>query len=117
MTMNSKQTSVAASAVEHASNFTSELAQPAAQSPGNALYAGKAQLKRGQTSKTLERGCGSKSTQNWAQPAVEVNNQRDFVRYWHSVFGYPSKTTFVSNILNGNIVIDGLSVSTLRRNL
>ena len=55
-------------------------------------------------------------TTKFAQPAVEVNNQREFVAYWHAAFGYPSKTTFVSNILNGNIVIDGLSVTTVRRN-
>ena len=34
----------------------------------------------------------------FAHPAVEVNNQRDFVAYWHAAFGYPSKSTFVRNI-------------------
>ena len=35
-----------------------------------------------------------------AQPAVEVNNKKDFVSYWHAAFGFPSKSTFVRNILN-----------------
>ena len=52
----------------------------------------------------------------FAHPAVEVNNQRDFVAYWHAAFGYPSKSTFVRNILNGNINIAGLSAATVRRN-
>ena len=51
-----------------------------------------------------------------AYPAVEVNNQKDFVAYWHAAFGYPSKSTFVRNILNGNINITGLSAATVRRN-
>ena len=55
-------------------------------------------------------------TVKFAQPAVEVNSRVDFVRYWHAAFGFPTKTTFVSNILNGNICIDGLSVGTVRRN-
>ena len=51
-----------------------------------------------------------------AQPAVEVNNKRDFVSYWHAAFGYPSKSTFVRNIRNGNIAIDGLSAGSVRQN-
>jgi hypothetical protein len=51
-----------------------------------------------------------------AAPAVEVNSVKEFVAYWHAAFGYPSKSTFVRNIRNGNIAIDGLSVGSVRRN-
>ena len=51
-----------------------------------------------------------------AAPAVEVNSAKEFVSYWHASFGYPSKSTFVRNILNKNISIDGLTASSVRRN-
>jgi hypothetical protein len=77
---------------------------------------GRAKWTRGQISKTLERGCGNKPTTHFAQPAVEVNNRKDFVSYWHAAFGFPSKSTFVRNILNKNISIEGLTASSVRRN-
>ena len=65
---------------------------------------------------TAARAGASKPTTKLAQPAVEVNSKREYVSYWHSAFGFPSKSTFVRNILNGNINIDGLSATAVKRN-
>ena len=51
-----------------------------------------------------------------ASPVVEVNNKKEYVAYWHATFGYPSKTSFIRNIRNKNIMIDGLTVESVRRN-
>ena len=52
----------------------------------------------------------------FAQPVVEVNSQKELVAYWHSAFGFPSKSTFIRNIINGNIKIDKLTATSVRRN-
>ena len=50
-----------------------------------------------------------------ASPAVEVNNKQEFVLFWHAAFGYPTKSSFIRNIKNGNIQIDNLTAETVRK--
>jgi hypothetical protein len=50
-----------------------------------------------------------------ASPAVEVNNKQEFVSFWHAAFGYPTKSSFIRNIKNGNIQIDNLSAELVRK--
>ena len=77
---------------------------------------GKVKSNSGLTSVATAAMAGaSKPTTKLAQPAVEVNSKREFVSYWHSAFGFPSESTFVRNILNGNINIDGLSATAVKR--
>ena len=35
--------------------------------------------------------------------------------FWHATFGYPSKSSFIKNIRNGNISVDGLSTALARK--
>ena len=44
-----------------------------------------------------------------ASPAVEVNNPTQLVAYWHAAFGFPTKSSFIKNIRNGNILVDKLT--------
>jgi hypothetical protein len=50
-----------------------------------------------------------------AAPAVEVNSPAQLVSFWHAAFGYPTKSSFIRHIRNGNIKVDGLSMEVVRK--
>ena len=50
-----------------------------------------------------------------AMPAVEVNSPAQFVAFWHASFGYPTKSSFIRHIRNGNIKVDGLTLEVVRK--
>ena len=50
-----------------------------------------------------------------ALPVVEVNSPAQFVAFHHAALGYPTKSSFIRHIRNGNILIHGLTMEVVRK--